>query len=63
MEKEMIAGKADNRENGKVTEGGVEGTKSVPEIQISHLLTHDEPTKEENMTDDVSKGANCPSGL
>ncbi|KAK2675608.1 hypothetical protein RAB80_007793 [Fusarium oxysporum f. sp. vasinfectum] len=63
MKKEMIAGKADNRENGKVTEGGVEGTKSVPEIQISHLLTHDEPTKEENMTDDVSKGANCPSGL
>ncbi|KAG5779881.1 hypothetical protein H9Q73_006452 [Fusarium xylarioides] len=59
----MIAVEADDRENGKVTQGDIEGTVSVPEVQISHLLTHDEPTKEENMTDDVSKGANCSSGL
>lgn len=63
MKKEMIAGEADNRENRKANQGGVGRTESVPGGQISHLLTHDEPTKEENMTDDVSKGSNCPSGL
>ncbi|EWG45322.1 serine/threonine protein kinase [Fusarium verticillioides 7600] len=63
MEKKVIAVEADSRENGKVAEGVAERTESVPEVQISYLLTHDEPTKGENMTDDVSKGANCPSGL
>ncbi|KAF5583311.1 serine threonine kinase [Fusarium pseudoanthophilum] len=63
MGEKVMAVEAENGENGEVAKGVAERTESVTEVQISHLLTHDEPTKEENMTDDVSKGANCPSGL
>ncbi|KAF9773399.1 hypothetical protein IL306_008820 [Fusarium sp. DS 682] len=64
MEKEMVVGEAENSQEGKASNKGVvEGNEPLPDVQISSLLTHDESTKEENMTDDVSKGTNCASGL
>ncbi|KAF4334465.1 serine threonine kinase [Fusarium beomiforme] len=64
MEKRVVAGEADNPQEGKASNKGVvEVSKPVPDVQSSNLLTHDESMKQENMTDDVSKDTNYPSGL